>query len=112
MDQPNLDAISGRKTLIDYMNENQDSNMQRKLQQAHIETYKALAASGGLKGQTSALWNQLKQQYPNADPMFLLRLAQNKVGTNLTADPNTGTVDDMTGAAEGLGALAYECRAC
>ncbi len=50
----------------------------------------------------------------NSDPQLSqlpmiekIRLAQNKVGTNLTVDPKTGQVIDMGGAAEGLGNLEY-----
>jgi hypothetical protein len=50
----------------------------------------------------------------NSDPnlaslpmMDKIRLAQNKLGTNLSIDPSTGQVVDMSGAAGSLGNLKY-----
>ena len=63
--------------------------------------------SGGSDSATIQMYNLLKQKFPEMDEMTLIRMAQNKVGTNLEIDPNTGRARDIAGAATGLGNLEY-----
>lgn len=46
-------------------------------------------------------------QLARMSPIDKIRMAQNKIGTNLTYDPATGKVIDMSGAAQGLGNLEF-----
>lgn len=53
-----------------------------------------------------ALWENLKTQYPDADPLFLLRIAQNKIGTDMLPDVGNSSVSALTGAPDALAALS------
>lgn len=63
-----------------------------------------IGGSGG--GTTMAVYKMLKQRYPDADDMTLLRIAQNKVSTDLTVDPTTGMMNPMSGALQSNAAMS------
>lgn len=78
-----------------------------------LDTADALQQKYSTGGGGNSVFATVMEQI-NSDPQLSqlpmiekIRLAQNKVGTNLSIDPNTGRVVDMTGAAEGLGNLEY-----
>lgn len=77
------------------------SGVQKDLAQA--EAYSK--GLGGRGGTTMAMYQLLKQQYPEADDMTLIRLAQNKISQDLTIDPATGKVTPMTGAPAASGQM-------
>ena len=82
-----------------------DQNAQEMALKKQMFDTKLQTGSGG--GTTMQVYKMLQQQYPNADPMTLLRIAQNKVGTDLTVDMETGTVNPLAGAPQARGQLEY-----
>lgn len=67
-----------------------------------------LMKSGG--GTTGYVLEQLKVLYPEQwaeDPLSLIRIAQNKVSTDMTRDPVTGMIVPMAGAPEARGQIKY-----
>lgn len=61
--------------------------------------------SGG--GATMQMYRTLKGLYPEADDMTLIRLAQNKISSDLTIDPMTGKMSPINGAPAAAGAMKY-----
>ena len=86
-------------------------------QLASLEASAALAQKRTTGGGGSSVFNQVMSAI-DSDPQLKslptiekIRLAQSKVGTNLTIDPATGEVKEMAGAPEGLGALSQGTEA-
>lgn len=88
-----------------YADKRMENAMTRLTALAKVQYLAKGGGSGSVFAQTMEAINS-DPDLAQLSPMDKIRLAQNKVGTNLTMGAN-GQVSDMAGAAQGLGNLAY-----
>lgn len=112
-DQRLNDSMQRMKLIEDQQMQQQEFGLRERTLAESIRSHKAneaLYQSGVRGGSGSSTTMQvlayLDEQFPDMDPMTKLRLAQNKLGTNLNFEAD-GSINPMQGAADSLGTLKY-----